>query len=83
VKCLVDAQMVQTHHLDYVVTLNIYLDTKRYETRVQGMHATCFDIQARKYEVLKGGGTTSDSEYRGAKRFAVNLSGNTCTCSVP
>jgi hypothetical protein len=29
VKCLVDAQMVQTHHSDYVVTSNIYLDAKR------------------------------------------------------
>jgi hypothetical protein len=27
VKCLVDAQIVQRHHSDYVVTLNIYLDT--------------------------------------------------------
>jgi hypothetical protein len=31
VKRLVDAQMVQTHHSDYVVASNIYLDTKRYE----------------------------------------------------
>jgi hypothetical protein len=27
VKCLVDAQMVQRHHFDYVITSNIYLDT--------------------------------------------------------
>jgi hypothetical protein len=46
VKRLVDAQMVQRHHFDYVVASNIYLDTKRYEARAQGMHATCFDIQA-------------------------------------
>jgi hypothetical protein len=46
VKCLVDAQMVQRHHSDYVVAPNIYLDTKRYETHAQGMHAICFDIQA-------------------------------------
>jgi hypothetical protein len=51
-KLLVDAQMVQTHHSDYVVTPNIYLNTKRYEARIQGIHATCFNIQARKYEVL-------------------------------
>jgi hypothetical protein len=29
VEWLVDAQMVQTHHSDYVVAPNIYLDTKR------------------------------------------------------
>jgi hypothetical protein len=34
VKLLVDAQMVQTHHSDYVVTPNIYLDIKRYEARI-------------------------------------------------
>jgi hypothetical protein len=33
VKCLVDAQMVQTQHSDYVVAPNIYLDTKRQEAR--------------------------------------------------
>jgi hypothetical protein len=44
VKRLVDAQMVQRHHSNYVVTP--YLDTKRYETHAQGMHTTCFDIQA-------------------------------------
>jgi hypothetical protein len=33
-KCLVDAQRVQRHHSDYVVALNIYLDTKRCEARV-------------------------------------------------
>jgi hypothetical protein len=81
-KRLVDAQMVQTHHSNYVVTPNIYLDTKRYEACAQGMHATCFDIQARKYEVLEGRGTTSDGEHRGAKQFTVNLSENTCTCDV-
>jgi hypothetical protein len=75
--------MVQTHHSDYVVAPNIYLDIKTYETRVQGMHATCFDIQAQKDEVLEGGGTTSGGEHRGAKRFTVNLSENTCTCGVP
>jgi hypothetical protein len=48
VKCLVDAQMIQRHHSDYVIALNIYLDTKKYEARAQGTHATCFDIQARK-----------------------------------
>jgi hypothetical protein len=74
--------MVQIHHSDYVVTPNIYLDTKRYEARTQGMHATCFDIQDRKCEVLEGGGTTS-GEHHGAKRFAVNLSDNSCTCGVP
>jgi hypothetical protein len=47
------------------------------------MHATCFDIQAQKYGVLEGGGTTSDSEHHGAKRFMVNLSENTCTYGVP
>jgi hypothetical protein len=83
VKCLVDAQMVQTYHSDYVVTPNIYLDTKRYEARVEGMHATCFDIQVRKYKVLDGGGMTSRSEHRGAKWFTVNLSENTCTCGYP
>jgi hypothetical protein len=75
--------MVQTHHSDYVVAPNIYLDTKRYEARVQGMQATCFDIQSQKYEILEGGGTTSGDEHRGAKWFMVNLSENTCTCSVP
>jgi hypothetical protein len=59
VKRLVYAQMVQTHHSDYVVALNIYLDTKRCEAHVKGMHTTCFDIEAWKYEVLEGGGTTS------------------------
>jgi hypothetical protein len=83
VKWLLDAQMVQTHHSDYVVAPNIYLDIKRYEARAQGMHATCFDIQAWKYEVLEGGGTTSNGEHRRAKRFAVNLSENTCTCGIP
>jgi hypothetical protein len=83
VKHLVDAQMVQTHHSDYVVALNIYLDTKRYEAHAQGMHTTCFDIQACKYEVLEGGGMTSGGEHRRAKRFMVNLSENTCTCGVP
>jgi hypothetical protein len=47
------------------------------------MHATCFDIQSRKYEVLEGGGTTSDGEHCEAKRFMVNLSENTSTCGVP
>jgi hypothetical protein len=83
VKWLVDAQMVQTHCSDYVVAPNIYVDTKRYEARAQGMHATCFDIQSRKYEVLEGGGTTSDGEHCEAKRFMVNLSENTSTCGVP
>jgi hypothetical protein len=83
VKRLVDAQMVQTHHSYYVVSSNIYLDIKRYKVRAQGMHATCFDIQAQKYEVLEGGGTTSGGEHHGAKRFMVNLSENTCTCGVP
>jgi hypothetical protein len=83
VKHLADEQMVQRHHSDYVVTPNIYLDTKRYEARVQGMHATCFDIQAQKYEVLEGRGTTSGVQHRGAKQFAVNLSENTCTYGVP
>jgi hypothetical protein len=83
VKCLVDAQMVQTHNSDYVVAPNISLDTKRYEAHTQGMHATCFDIQAQKYEVLEGGGTTSGGEHRGAKGFVVNLLENTCTCGVP
>jgi hypothetical protein len=82
-KCLVDTQMVQTHHSDYVVSPNIYLDTKRYEVHTHGMHATCFDIQTQKYEVLEGGGMTSDGEHHGAKQFAVNLSENTCTCGVP
>jgi hypothetical protein len=67
VKRLVDAHMVQTHHSDYVVVPNIYLDTKRYEARAQGMHATCFDIQAQQYEVLEGRGKTSGGEHRGAK----------------
>jgi hypothetical protein len=82
-KRLVDTQMVQTHHSDYVVTLNIYLDTKRYEAHTQGMHGTCFDIQARKYEILEGGGTTSSGEHHEAKQSTVNLSENTCTCGVP
>jgi hypothetical protein len=75
--------MVQTLYSDYVVAPNIYLDTKIYEARAQGMHTTCFYIQARKYEVLEGGGRTSDGEHHGAKRFTVNLSENTCTCGVP
>jgi hypothetical protein len=83
VKRLVDAQMIQRHYSDYVVTPSIYLDTKRYKTRAQGMHATCFDIKARKYEVLEGNGTTSGDEHRKAKRLVVNLSENTCTCGVP
>jgi hypothetical protein len=62
-KCLVDAQMVQRCHSNYVITLNIYLDTKRYKARAQGMHATCFDIEAQKYEVLEGGGTTFGGEH--------------------
>jgi hypothetical protein len=44
VKRLIDAQMVQRHHSDYVVAPNIYLNTKRYEAHVEGMHTTCFDI---------------------------------------
>jgi hypothetical protein len=72
-KCLVDAQMVQTRHSDYVVAPNIYLDIKRYDARAQDMHTTYFDIQAWKYGVLKGGGTTSGGEHRGVKRFEVNL----------
>jgi hypothetical protein len=64
---LVDMQMVQRHHSDYVITPNIYLDTKRCVARAAGVHSTCFDIQTRKYEVLEGGGTTSDDEHRGAK----------------
>jgi hypothetical protein len=78
VKHLIYAQMVQRHHSDYVVAPNNYLDTKRYEAHLQGMHATCFDIQPRKYEVLEGGGTTSGGEHHGAKQFTVNLSDNTC-----
>jgi hypothetical protein len=81
-KHLVDAQMVQRHHSDYVVVLSIYLDTKRYEAHAQGMHATCFDILSWKYKVLEGEGTTFDSEHRKAKQFAVNLLENTCTCGV-
>jgi hypothetical protein len=73
VKHLVDAQMVPTHHSDYLVTSNIYLDTKRYEAHTQDMHATCFGIQAQKYEVLEGRGMTSGSEHREVKRFTVNL----------
>jgi hypothetical protein len=69
VKWLVDAQMVQIHHSDYVVTPNIFLYTKRYEAHAQGMHATCFDIQAQKYKVLESGGMTSGGEHREAKRF--------------
>jgi hypothetical protein len=83
VKHLVDAQMVQTHHSDYVVTPNIYLDTKRYEACAQGMHTTCFDIKARKYKVIEGGGTTFGSEHHEAKRVTVNMSEKTCTCGVP
>jgi hypothetical protein len=83
VKHLVDAQMIQRHHTDYVVAPNIYLDTKRYEACAQEMHATCFDIQARKYEVHEGDGTTSGGEHRRAMWFTVNLSKNTCTCGVP
>jgi hypothetical protein len=45
VKHLVDEQTVHTRHSDYVAP-NIYLDNKRYEAHVQGMPATCFDIQA-------------------------------------
>jgi hypothetical protein len=75
--------MVQTHHSNYVVAPNIYLDTKRYESRMQGMHATCFSIQVCKYEVLEGGEMISGGEHHGAKRFTVNLSENTCTCGVP
>jgi hypothetical protein len=75
--------MVQIHHSDYVVAPNIYLDTKRYEAHAQGMHATCFDIQAWKYEVYEGGGTTSGGENRRAKWFTVNLLENTCTYSMP
>jgi phosphoribulokinase len=74
--------MVQRHHSDYVVAPNIYLDIKRYEARAQGMHVTCFGIQARKYEVLEDGGTTYGSEHHGIKQFTVNLSENTCTCGV-
>jgi hypothetical protein len=47
------------------------------------MHTTCFDIQARKYEVLEGGGMTSDGEHREAKWFAVNLLENTHTYVLP
>jgi hypothetical protein len=66
-----------------VVTPNIYLYTKRYEAHTQGMHATFFDIQVRKYEVLEGGETTFDDEHHRVKWFTVNLSENTCTCGVP
>jgi hypothetical protein len=52
-KCLVDAQMVQTYHLDYVVTPNIYLDTKRYEARTQGMHATSLTLKPGSMRSLK------------------------------
>jgi hypothetical protein len=83
VKHLVDAQMVQRHHFDYVAALNIYLDTKRYEAHAQGMHATCFVIQALKDKVLEGEGMTSIGEHRGANQFTVNLSENMCTYSVP
>jgi hypothetical protein len=79
IKCLVDAQMVQRHHSNYVVVPNIYLDTKRYEAHA-GLHTTCLDIQVHKYEVLEGRGTTFGSEHRRAKWFAVNLSENICTC---
>jgi hypothetical protein len=82
-ECLIDAQMVQRHHSDYVVAPNIYLDIKRYEACAQGMHATCFDIQAQKYEALEGSGTASNGGHRGAKQFVVDLSGNTCTYGVP
>jgi hypothetical protein len=68
--------MVQIHHSDYVVAPNIYLDTKRYDAHTQGMHATCFDIQARKCEVLEGRGMTFGGEQCEAKRFTVNLSEN-------
>jgi hypothetical protein len=81
-KCLVDAQIVQRDHSDYVVAPNIYRDIKRYETRAQGMHATCFNIKARKYEFLEGGGMTSGGEHHRAKQFTVNLSENTCTYGV-
>jgi hypothetical protein len=54
-----------------------------YEAHTECMHTTCFGIQAQKYEVLKGGGTTSDGEHHGAKLFAVNLSENTRTYVVP
>jgi hypothetical protein len=47
------------------------------------MHATCFDIQTQKYEVLEDDRMTSGGEHRGAKRLAVNLLENTCTCGVP
>jgi hypothetical protein len=84
VKCLIDAQMVQRHHSNYVVTPNIYLDTKRYEAHAGGMHSTYFDIQTQKYEeVLEGGGTTSGGEHRVTKWFVVNLLKNTCSCGVP
>jgi hypothetical protein len=83
IKRPVDAQMVQRYHSDYLVAPNIYLDTKRYEAHSQGMNATCFDTQDRKCEVLEGDRTTSGSEHREAKRFAVNLLENTCTCGVP
>jgi hypothetical protein len=74
--------MVQIHHSDNVVTPNIYLNTKRYEPHAQDMHASCFNIQAQKYEVLEDGGKTSEGEHHGAKRLAVNLSENTCTYGV-
>jgi hypothetical protein len=80
---LVDAQMIQRHHSDYVVTQNIYLDIKKYETLAGGMHSTCFNIQTRKYEVLEGAGMTSGSEHHMAKQILVNLSENTCTYGVP
>jgi hypothetical protein len=82
IKWLVDTQMVQIHHSDNVVTPNIYLNTKRYEPHAQDMHASCFNIQAQKYEVLEDGGKTSEGEHHGAKRLAVNLSENTCTYGV-
>jgi hypothetical protein len=83
VKCLVDAQMVQRHHSNYVIASNIYLDTKRYEACAQGMHRICFVIQGRKYEVLEGDRMASSGEYHGAKRFTVNLPENTYTYGVP
>lgn len=52
-------------------------------TRSGDMQATCFDFETCTYEVMEGGGTTAGGEHRGARKFKVVITNNTCTCGVP
>ena len=51
--------------------------------RVEEMHPTCFDMDTSTYEVMEGGGTIEGGDHRGARKFKVVISQNTCNCGVP